>query len=681
MTPSSLTLSQRLLLLLLFSLIALTLLGPLTSNFYLPNVADYVDHISLIIQAKLALAEGQFPLRVAPVALHGWQYPIYQFYSPLAYTFAGSVYRWLTPASPFIAYKFSIWFCLTLGAIYLYRTALWLTRTHAAALLASVAYLFAPYLILTVNRWAGLTESMALGILPIALFYSIRCLTTESNLRALLFAALAWFALITIHLITFIYASLFIGLWMLLLKITTPYPWKNLLWTGVAYIYGYLLAVWFLAPIELFADLLAMKKTMTDPGTFSSITSLASLFSVTHLIPSFTTDEHIPFNTPVHPAIGWPILLAVGTALYAWCTRQPIQDARAQRLMKPLLILFFVALFMVWSPLPFWSLLPQFLLIGQFCFRLLSQVMWLGALLFAWTLCWAFKDKLSTPHVIVGLLLIGLAGSSWFPPENSSRRSMAELVKDPVFIMAKSAYLLMPALLAKQVPVHIDSMPIISLVNSRGELIVGSEISYSTVMLMDSPKANLNIAGTSPTRRQIIVRVNGSPSKPLTLEANRFSVNIPLGKLVLPTKAKTFTLQFLVTPSQPPIALYDIALSNLEPHLNLMPVSQVQPHCKRNALEVTCQITAKPDANFIELPIVYYPQLIDVTANGKSIDYQAVVSGGQTFAAVHLTPNVPTALKIRFRGLVWANWLSAIAWILLLALLVYTFFEPKKTEF
>lgn len=85
-------LKQPLLLFLFYSFVAVGLLAPIAANDTIPGLADYVNHLAGIIEAKFALAEGQFPLRIAPFELNGFRYPLFQFYSPTTYTLAGTLY-------------------------------------------------------------------------------------------------------------------------------------------------------------------------------------------------------------------------------------------------------------------------------------------------------------------------------------------------------------------------------------------------------------------------------------------------------------------------------------------------------------------------------------------------------------------------------------------------------------
>ena len=53
-----------------FGFIALSLFSAIASNDYIP-AGDFRTHTAEIISAKLALDEGQFPIRVAPWMTNG----------------------------------------------------------------------------------------------------------------------------------------------------------------------------------------------------------------------------------------------------------------------------------------------------------------------------------------------------------------------------------------------------------------------------------------------------------------------------------------------------------------------------------------------------------------------------------------------------------------------------------
>src|SRR5215213_433345 len=77
-------------LLLLYLLVILIMLAPLASASMPDSPAqDLANHVSGIIEARNALAEGQFPIRVAPNQINRERYPIFQFYGNLPYMAGG----------------------------------------------------------------------------------------------------------------------------------------------------------------------------------------------------------------------------------------------------------------------------------------------------------------------------------------------------------------------------------------------------------------------------------------------------------------------------------------------------------------------------------------------------------------------------------------------------------------
>ncbi len=205
-------LRQPLFLLLFFACLAIALLASLASNALIPAETDFLNHTALIVQAKLALAAGQFPLRVAPLEHNGWFYPLFQFYAPTSYMIAGYLCRWFTPTNPFLAYKITIGCALFIGEIYMYRLAYWFVRSRPAAILASVVYVTSPYYLIVLNHIGAFNEAIALGLLPVVLYYTWQRYYYPTQNKTLLQVSAAWYLLATIHLVTFFYTSLFVGI-------------------------------------------------------------------------------------------------------------------------------------------------------------------------------------------------------------------------------------------------------------------------------------------------------------------------------------------------------------------------------------------------------------------------------------------------------------------------------------
>ena len=250
---------------LIFALMAFGLLAPMASNTVIPEVPDHdhVNHIGIIVQARQAMEEGQFPLRIAPYEHAGFRYPLFQFYSPLVYTAGGAIYQWITPDNPFAAYKILLWLALVMGGFSLYRTASFLTGSRPAALVAGAMYMTAPYLLSNVHARGALTEVMAQGLLPVTLYCSLRAFDGSWRSIWLPLAAIAWAALVLTHTITFLCSAMFIGLLILIIGVDRRGIAVGVWRVGVALALGCLLAMYHLGPVAT-ADYLHVRSVFLN---------------------------------------------------------------------------------------------------------------------------------------------------------------------------------------------------------------------------------------------------------------------------------------------------------------------------------------------------------------------------------------------------------------------------------
>jgi hypothetical protein len=428
------------LLIIFFGILAIALLAPLASNAYLTNSRELFNHVVGISQAKAALLEGQFPLRVMPEIFNNMRYPYFQFYSPLAYAFAGCIHLVLTPNNPLLACKITLWLGLVLAGVYMFRLIRMKFLSDHIALLAATLYLVSPYLLLNLNVRVDLTESLAICLLPMILFYSLN-LHENPSWFAFSKTALVWFVLITTHIITFLSASVFIGLYLIIINIQDKLPLHHLIIVGAAYIFSCLLAAWFLYPMLTLESLMYVHISLFDPYSKNALNPLATLLSIKALAPMPLPQRGL-FNVPMYVGVGLPILLSVGF-LIARRLIAPIKNSKMH--VTPLLFLFVISIFVAWSPIDFWQYLPPQFSVLQFSFRILSQTMWLGVLLFAELQNSLFADKLNQQYLAIGLLLILMANSSWLMDNKSITTPLAQTIKQPKLIeWGANAYVINP---------------------------------------------------------------------------------------------------------------------------------------------------------------------------------------------------------------------------------------------
>lgn len=671
-----------------YGLMAAAILAPISSITAIPNLGDYLSNLAAVIQAKIALSAGQFPLRVMPLEHNGWFYPLFQFYSTTTYTIAGAIYKWLTPANPLLAFKMTVWCGLVLGGVYLYRIALWFVKSRYAAILAGVIYLCAPYYIIIINQLGSLSEIVALGVVPVVLYYTLQRYYSPQNNLLLVKLGVSWYLLATIHIVTFVYAAFFIGLLLLIVSYKNPRHWRNLLSVAIAFFLGCLLAAWYLLPIALFEKYFILSNTYNNSANLQLFHPLLSqlLFSAAAITPGYKADALMT----LHPSVGWPILFSAALCVYAVCHKLSSGSRRADYWMPSLLIVFFIAFLLVWSPFNVWRWLPQTLWVAQHCWRLLSQVMWIGALLSAWAICWLFKNKLDLRHVIIGTFLIMLSVNAWYPFSESADVELADFIKNPRFIYNKDAYIInfekytsfvdkidntlieKSALLKTGVNYYIPK-PLLQLaVNPAIEMQSDIPATLGDKQLHLSVYVNdVFIA------RQDLKTANFDWTINLSQAKNRYPDNAPLNVKFLLQDKNDNTVQTEVP-------LQKIFLTGYINSSETLNVNQIQKYCYQKNSMTTCDIPVGNEINFIELPALYYPKLLKISLNGKTIPYQSILFEGTLLAGIVPIAGTHNHIEMTFQGLNWANKTSWFAWFVVVFILfqqiLKNFIQPRNAS-
>jgi hypothetical protein len=96
----------------------------------------------------------------------------------------------------------------------------------------------------------------------------------------------------------------------------------------------------------------------------------------------------------------------------------------------------------------------------------------------------------------------------------------------------------------------------------------------------------------------------------------------------------------------------------------------VETHCQRHHQTIICNLDVPKNINLVELPILYYPDMIHMTLNGKTITPQGILYRNIMLAGIVPEANIKNNIEIQFRGIHWANIVSQIAWIISLLLLL-----------
>lgn len=688
---------QPLLVALVYGVLAIALLSPMASASVLPDIVDAITNVSHTVQARLALEEGQFPIRVAPWQHNGWRYPVFQFYGQFVYTLSGLLYKYVTPTNPYLACLIVLWLALTVSGFFIYRSSFLLTRSTPAAILAGASYMAAPYFLVNIHARGAFAEAVAQGVVTVVLYCVIRYYL-KPTFGYVLLGGVAWFVLATTHTITFIYSSLFIGLFVLILTILKRNTWKRIIGISISYGLGWLLALYFLAPVVLSANL-QIRDYMGNPYHTNWITLLPTLLQPVSLPPEPAPGIHslnsLKDGTPnLHVAVGWVMLIAWSTVIYyyflrkSWSTK--IQQTRY--FVAPLLGLFALAFFITWSPFNFWQFLPQTLWVTQFTYRIMTQVMWTGALLCAYAIVLLFRGRLEGRHIVLGLLLINMASSSYLPRLPSSSITMANLVKEPDLGYGRNAYLYK---IGNQQPLSTLSPP---LIYDDNWLMFNTEQEFDSI---PGDSQTLHLEGEVPSgwfNRPITISaiVNNKEQSKTHLNVGKFIWNIPIKTL---NNEKSFRLKFwtdafiipklIDSKSQDErhlaIRVTNWRLRGIPSEYPLVPVTKTSQILHQKGVETTGEVIISNEAHLVQLPVLYYPDLLEVYVDGKKNPYFTLPTNEYTlpesdygFALTSLKIMTGShKISILFKGLSWANWISAIAWLVLIVLTAFVLLKKR----
>jgi hypothetical protein len=418
-------------------------MSPLASSTILPLAQDHAIHVGYIVQARQALEEGQFPIRVAPWEHDGLRYAAFQFYSPLPSTVGAVIYKYFTPHNPYAAYRTVLWLSLVLAGFFIYRLTRYLFRSPGAALIAGTAYMAAPYMLININSRGTMTEVAAQAIVPAVVYYTIRSYASP-RLAFVVVAALAWLALSLTHTLTWVYLTLLLGLFLLTFSFWARRPFVSLGRAAGGYVLALLLGAYFVGTLGS-TGTFGVQNFLNDPGEYTWLTPLISLLSPVS-VPSEPLGVH-GRPTAMNPAVGLPILVAAGVVSYALVARRGRIRLTGASLAPALLLVFVVALFFTWSPVGVWTRLPSNGVL-QFTYRLLAQTSWAGAVLVALAVRILLPRRVQPQHIVVAIMVIALAAGSYLPEVASSKTTPTQIAAAPSFGYGSNAYMVRPVSIA-----------------------------------------------------------------------------------------------------------------------------------------------------------------------------------------------------------------------------------------
>ncbi len=661
----------------LYLLLAMSLMGPIASDDIVASAPDHANHTAIIVQARQAMEEGQFPLRVAPWQYDGRRYPAFQFYSTLPYMVGVLIYKFITN-NPYAAYKMAMVFFAVLGGVYTYRCARYLTGQRGAALLAGAAYVLSPYLIANLLIRGAFTELAAQGVLPAAIYYGLRCCAGR-RWQQVMMAGLWLSLLAATHIITFLFGSFFLGVIFLMLAVRRVKRFRRLLRVGAAYVIVCVLMMYFLAPmLTLKKDVYIQSRIGTStPATFNWLTPMSAMIG-----PFSASAEPQPGRTTtpdLNPAVGWPVFIVmIAMVILLISQRSKVRACRGSFLIVPLLCVFVLALFAAWSPFDFWAYLPQPFLVAQFSYRLLTHVMWAGALLLAFTMYAMFKGKVDARHVMVGMVILGTASGSCIHTLKRANVSVEDLKQRPDIGSGADDYLLDWTKFSPFAFDHIKQLPV-SLPIQDNWLPADQVVS---ILCPSQPSALLRMQGLLPQEYfkspvTLFTMVNGVQVSADKLSPGPFTLSVTVP---IPPESraagKPFRLSFF---SDGPLNVKDGAgnvvcryvgrvFSMAFDGVNMVPASQIERNRHQRGPTTVCPVNLSY-ASTVQLPVLYYPNVLEVEVDGKEARCFPTLDGVFLLIGVDL-PAGFHEITVRFSGLAWANYLSLAGWVILLALIL-----------
>lgn len=654
---------------LLYAFLATAFLSPLASNTVLPSAPDLPNHVASVVQAKMALDEGQFPLRVAPWQHNGWRYPLFQFYSQLPYFSAGVLYKWIVPSNPYVACKIILWFALFLSGFFIFLLTRRLTNSYPNAILSGAVYMSAPYFLINIHARGAFTEAVAQGILPIVLYSNWRCFVTP-GLKWVVFSGLSWYALAVTHNITFIYSSLFLGMMFFAGGGKGRKAFRRFLRLGLGYGLGILLALYFLYPV-LSSSYLTIRSLLTNPFDSRWLTPLSSLFSPVSVPPEPATGR---LTTPfLHPAIGWQLLSPFGIlCFFKFYDRKKYRRLPLVPFLDALLALFVLVVFMVWSPFDFWSFLPTPLRIAQFSYRLLTHTMWIGAILFSYAMCAVFGKKIDRRSMVLTIAVIYLFSASYFPSLQAGVK-IDSIKKSPDIGYGRNDYLVSTKFLSSKTVYGFTQLP---LTYEDGWMRLGQEREIPS--WTNERSAKLCLKGKVPEGvlggpLNMTAFIGGVEVGKVKLESGPFQWEVSLaGVKAGGTPRLKFETDKVFCPSKidphstdgRSLAIFvtSLTLERCSSEQTFLPVYEVQDKFIDKGGKKVGEIFLPEIGRNVQLPILFYPNMLKVVVDGKPAPYFGVSYRDYYLAGVKL-PAGKHRIEASFVGVRWANLASLFGWL------------------
>ena len=310
-------------------LVMIPVIWPFVSRSSLPVATDAELHIFRLAELERLIRGGEIYPRLAPNFYFGFGYPIFNYYSPLAY-YLGVVIAFLPRVGPVEAVKTLFVLGLLAGGLgtFGFVRDRWGT---SAGLLASALYGTAPYIQYVDPHARGvLAESFSLGLLPVCLFFYGRLHLTQQK-RYFLLSALLTSAFVLSHNLMAMIGSGLIAVWLFVVwifQIDSSQRWSRIrLAPFLAFGVGIGLSMFFWIPVVFERNLVNLNTLVGEEGSHfswsSHFLSLPELFALTRRIDWGASQSIIQFNLGIVQAVLFLVLIV-------WLSWQLIKDRKVE---------------------------------------------------------------------------------------------------------------------------------------------------------------------------------------------------------------------------------------------------------------------------------------------------------------------------------------------------------------
>jgi len=347
---------------LLLTVLCLPALAPLFAPGYVAT-HDGLFHLFRLVELDSLWKGGELYPRLAPDLALGYDYPVFNYYAPLA-LYAGELLR-LLGLSATDAVKTLLGLSIV-GSAWSMRLFLDDLGTRRAAIVGALAYAYLPYLLLDVYVRGALAEALAMAVLPLVL-WTIRHLVRRPGFGSIGLASAVLAGLILTHNVTAMLALPLIGgYWVLFMATERPDRERRqvVAASAAALLLGLTLSSFFWVPALGEASYVSAERATTGFFDFHQhLQRLSRIFAIS-LTPDYHTDFSLLFR------VGLVQLGLAGGGL--GCALASAPGRRRVGVYWGCAVL--IGLFLIWTGSVFvWETVPL-LAYAQFPWRLLAIV-------------------------------------------------------------------------------------------------------------------------------------------------------------------------------------------------------------------------------------------------------------------------------------------------------------------